>query len=377
MTKEELFALMEQIAEEREAARPVVEKLVSGEEPIDDIEIPEGWRTAGMVLELCERADPIGDVDPVRGLALLQVALLVSTDLRYSRLASSWLSGQVWAEIGYAQTVQCWYTAAFRALETADRFIADEPALLFYGAKVNLRRAAALALEHRRADAVRLSDEAQELFSQFGDDRRVLSSRLAKAMARSEVGDFREARIDYEALIPEAEALRYTDFLLRLHNNLGVACRELGDFPAAIFHFERARKLSAETGHAVAVRKVDWGLARTLLAQGRFTEAEATLRKLRREFAVHEIVEDAGLVALDLVEILVATNRVAEAFVLTEAVITEFRNANLNHQVLMAVGYLRDLLSTTQPAREAVKHVRAYVEKLKNEPALLFLPLEN
>ncbi|HLJ75749.1 MAG TPA: hypothetical protein VKU62_14240, partial [Thermoanaerobaculia bacterium] len=77
MTKEELFALMEQIAEEREAARPVVEKLASGEEPIEDIEIPEGWRTAGMVLELCEGSDEICDVHPVHALVLLHMALAI------------------------------------------------------------------------------------------------------------------------------------------------------------------------------------------------------------------------------------------------------------------------------------------------------------
>src|SRR5881397_4422373 len=46
-TKEQLFEVMEQIAAEREAARPIVENLLSSGEPVDDIEIPGAWRTAG------------------------------------------------------------------------------------------------------------------------------------------------------------------------------------------------------------------------------------------------------------------------------------------------------------------------------------------
>src|SRR5436190_361128 len=41
-TREELFAVMEQIAEERECARPIVRELVARGRSIDDIEIPEG-----------------------------------------------------------------------------------------------------------------------------------------------------------------------------------------------------------------------------------------------------------------------------------------------------------------------------------------------
>src|SRR5436190_4810726 len=72
-TKEGLFALMEQIAEEREAARPIVERLVTSGEPLEDIETPEGWRTAGMVLELCERATAKNESDPRLSLVLAQI----------------------------------------------------------------------------------------------------------------------------------------------------------------------------------------------------------------------------------------------------------------------------------------------------------------
>ena len=76
-TKEQLFEVMEQIAAEREAARPIVERLVSSGEPVDDIEIPEEWRTAGFVQELTTTAGAMWQSDPVRSLPLLQLAFAI------------------------------------------------------------------------------------------------------------------------------------------------------------------------------------------------------------------------------------------------------------------------------------------------------------
>src|SRR5205807_10546345 len=80
-TKEGLFALMEQIAEEREAARPIVERLVASGEALEDIEIPEGWRTAGMALEVCDAAHVKNESYPNLSLLLAQLALPVAMSL--------------------------------------------------------------------------------------------------------------------------------------------------------------------------------------------------------------------------------------------------------------------------------------------------------
>src|ERR1700737_1483056 len=69
-TREGLFAVMEQIASEREAAREIVQQLLSSNAPLDDIDIPEGWRTAGMVMELAELAFSGLEADPQQSLSL-------------------------------------------------------------------------------------------------------------------------------------------------------------------------------------------------------------------------------------------------------------------------------------------------------------------
>src|SRR5439155_25893539 len=81
MTREELFEVMEKIAAEREAARPIVAQLIASGEPIEDVEIPEGWRTAGMVMELTAASDVIQEAEPSRSREFAQLALAATTGI--------------------------------------------------------------------------------------------------------------------------------------------------------------------------------------------------------------------------------------------------------------------------------------------------------
>ena len=101
MNKEQLFAVMEQIAAEREAARPIVRELVASGAPVDDIEIPEGWRTAGMVMELCEFGATMLESDPIRNLSLAQLGLSIMASLRdrYPSLVTAFADARCWREV--------------------------------------------------------------------------------------------------------------------------------------------------------------------------------------------------------------------------------------------------------------------------------------
>jgi hypothetical protein len=146
MNKEELFAVMEQIAEEREAARPVVEKLIASGEPLEDIEIPEGWRTAGMVLELCEGAYSEDESAPRLSLLLGQLALPIAISVRFLVL-SRYLQARAWREIGYANRYLCTYEPGFLAYLNAEK-IFGELGLAYDAATTQLAYAGILLLAH-------------------------------------------------------------------------------------------------------------------------------------------------------------------------------------------------------------------------------------
>jgi hypothetical protein len=86
--------------------------------------------------------------------------------------------------------------------------------------------------------------------------------------------------------------------------------------------------------------------------------------------------EEAGEVGLFIVDALIATEQLELARILTAQILREFIDANLSHGAITAIAYLRELLQTAGDWHAAVRHVRSYVEKLRSEPALLFLPPE-
>lgn len=376
MTKEELFALMEQIAEEREAARPVVEKLASGEEPIEDIEIAEGWRTRGFVHELSLAAARISEAQPTRSRLLQQIALsaVFQTAGEETDVVAQYLRGVAWRELGFVHYFQGGYEAASRAYASAHEIFVRTAVLSHEEARTSLSEAGCLLWSRQFEKAAKATENAAVVFAAFGDKRRVAMSEVERAVLDQVRGNLEAARQRYERILPDIDDC---DTLARVHNNLGAACADLGDSAMAALHYQKSRALHEELGNTLLVNKVDWGLGRVLVTLRKFEQAERIFTRLREVFLVQELPEDAGEVALDLVEILVATNRLDDARVLTESVIDEYRRANLVQPAIIALGYLRDLLGATQHAQQAVKHVRSFVAQLRTDPHLLFLPLEN
>jgi len=376
-TKEQLFEVMEQIAAEREAARPIVEKLVTGGEPVDDIEIPDGWRTAGMVVELTEGAANICETNPLRSLPLQQLALAVATSIpeeNYPSVVSARLKGNAWKEIAWVHTYQNAYEATLRASKTAQMIFAREGVLLHNEARVGVIRSYVFSFLRRDEEALRTIEHCAEVFRSFGDEERIAITKHSKAMLHQSRGELDSACLQYEELLSRYEKSDSVHILAWIYNNLGEAYALLGRLNDAVIALHRARELHAELG--LTTDKPDWGLAHVLLARGDFETAVAALTRLRENFLSRHMPEDAGLVGLDIVEAFVATNKIEEARSLTEQVIAEFHSAGLSERAIDALGYLRDLLKSTRTPREAVQHVRFCVKRLRSEPARLFLPLE-
>ena len=77
-----------------------------------------------------------------------------------------------------------------------------------------------------------------------------------------------------------------------------------------------------------------------------------------------------------MVDAFVVAGKLESAKELATQVLKEFVDAKLNLYAIRALGYLHDLLDTAANPRAAVRHVRTYVEKLREEPTLLFIPLD-
>ncbi|PYQ60649.1 MAG: hypothetical protein DMF58_07440 [Acidobacteria bacterium] len=99
------------------------------------------------------------------------------------------------------------------------------------------------------------------------------------------------------------------------------------------------------------------------------------LKSVREFFLDKCMAEEAGLAGLDVADASIALGTVDQARELVFRVLEEFTRARLNDRALTALAYLRDVLPTTPQPSHVVRHVRHYLDRLRSEPTLLFLPL--
>jgi len=139
---------------------------------------------------------------------------------------------------------------------------------------------------------------------------------------------------------------------------------------------ESARQIFSNLGMPGEINRADWGLALILLENANALRALELLNRIRHDYLARHMPEEAGEVGLCMVDALIATDQLEEARALTSRILSEFLEAKLNVSAIKALGYLQDLLQTTSNPHRAIRHIRSYVEKLKTEPARLFLPLD-
>jgi tetratricopeptide (TPR) repeat protein len=379
-TKEGLFAVMEQIAAEREAARPIVEKLVASNEPVDDIEIPEGWRTAGFVLQLILAAGSKLESNPSRTLTLTQLALTVACCIpkeRYPSPIPSRLEGQAWKEIGYAQFYLSAYETALRAYDTARNVLLRESALVHDVLVVQFSRALVIANAEPFADSLSMINDSILAFRSYGDERHLVQAECIRGIIYFLRGEYDAARKTYEELLGVADNSDDLHTLATNYTNLGRAYGALGRTSDATAAYKHGRAIFEALGFPAEIDRTDWATAKLLLGIGEFASAVPILRRLRESFLMRRQAEEAGFIALDLVEAFLALGKREEAGSLTAQVVAEFISANLNRQAVTALSYLHDVLPRVNKPARAVGHVRTYLNQLKSEPSRLFLPLED
>jgi len=110
----------------------------------------------------------------------------------------------------------------------------------------------------------------------FHDEQAVLFMRLSEGVNSSDYVD--RALIEYAAASFHFEQAGHHLFQGRVENNLGYLYFTLGRFSDAHVHLNHARTLFRELGDIGTAAQVDETRARTLIAQGRFAEAERIVR---------------------------------------------------------------------------------------------------
>ncbi|HVR44308.1 MAG TPA: tetratricopeptide repeat protein [Thermoanaerobaculia bacterium] len=261
---------------------------------------------------------------------------------------------------------------ALEAVEQARREYAATLAAAHPMAVLDYIQAVILREQGRLAEARDRVQLAAMTFEDFDDRTRLLHCRLLEGVILAAGGNSREARTLFLELLPSAQ----DDLPVRaqLHNNIGQLSIELGEHDLAANHLLQALALYRDLGMTTEGIRTNWGLARLVARNGRTREAIERFREAEASFLRVGMKLEAALVALDRIEAHLAAHDAASVTRECRTLYERFRAAGLATNALTALAYLTESLSEPAPAL-AVRLVRTYLERLQDEPALLFLPL--
>lgn len=376
-----LRALADTMAAEDAAARGHLTELLAGPREMWMAKLsahPE-WRTAGMVRALIAATDRALDTMPADAVEITLLATDIAADLQpgtVSADAISRLRGAAWRERAYA----LYYTGAVAAADSAcseAEFYFDRLTLSEYEmGRLNVVRALiSRSLENYRA-SIQFANEASSTFRAFGDGGRAASAQLAGIHAHFGSGNYQEALNKLVAVESTLQNSSDTQTHARVLGNLGFCCWKLGRIDEALRYHEAAAALFDDLGiHTESVR-TRWNVAEILAGEGRVSEALSRLDAVQTEFQRLGMISAATLAGLDAAEILLANGDYQKVEEICAAAMKQFVSEGLEHteRALTALAFVKEAAASRVATPTVVRHVRQYLERLPDEPNLLFAP---
>ncbi|HEX2123602.1 MAG TPA: tetratricopeptide repeat protein [Thermoanaerobaculia bacterium] len=369
----EFAATARKLHQEREASAALVDRLLR--------ETPRGqWpqlaerdelRTSGALEQLSAEFAKRLNREPREALAISEITTAITDTLpddAYPRVVVAQLRAHAWKERGAALGALSRHAEALDAFDRAEQVLAPFGTLAHDRAVVRLVHASTLQDVQRFEESLALLRECTGVFADHGDYRRHLVCGIAQGVLMQRLGRFREARATYLALIDVANTSGDRHCVASLHNNIGHASTELGDFDAADAHLSRAVALLGELGEPLGVARAELARGRLMIRRGQIDRGIAHLRTIRDQFLRHTLVEEAGLCALEMVEAFLATGSSHEAERLARTVIGEFTAARLNARAITALGYLSEAIAARKASPQTIAQVREYIDSLHREP---------
>ena len=358
---------------ERRIAIPVIRQLLTMPS-IPSRPHSQSWINAGMVFELADAVRESVNETPDRReqIAELATAIAAKLDDTYPQITRSQCVAQAWKELANIRRYRSNYDAALEALDRADEALRDHLALAHDKAVIDLARATTLRELRRTDEARRLLRDAIDVFEGHADKGRVAQCELLVGMIEHTAHAYDSAYASYQRAARGARIAGDARTAASSYINIGVLDAERGATSSAMDALQQALSIFRDDGNLVEMARANRGVGLALLTGGKYELAIRVLRAARGAFLNIGFAEEAGLVGLELAEAYIADDRRAAAQRLILAVIEEFRAAKLNERALASLAYLRERGDAS--SRELVRHVRSYLVRLRQEPALLFLP---
>lgn len=335
-------------------------------------------QTSGALERLGQEAEKRRQINPADSLALAELATSIADALphdSYPAIMLAQFRAHAWKDRGHTLSYLGRYDEAFQALDVAEHHLQEFGTLAHDRAIVRFIRAVALQETNRFDESLAILTECRLVFADHGDARRRLLCGIAEGTLLQRQHRFREAREVYLPLLDVASSLPDEESLACLHNLLGHCYVSLSDFESAEPHLREAVRRFHHLGQPLAAAKAELARGRLLLRAGEHAKAIEHLARTRAVFLRHDLIEEAGLCGLDMVESMLAQAAAAPAETLVRRIVEEFTVAQLNARAIVALGYLTDVIATRNAPRNAVGTVREYILSLRKFPEREFIRL--
>jgi tetratricopeptide (TPR) repeat protein len=370
-------AFADSMESEEKPAVALVSELLSSPRQwwVATVERDDRYHSAGVVRHLIEVSEAKIDTMPPEAIETAAAAIAIANTLGDAEHIRQ-LHGTAYRQHAFALM----YTGAFpRALASIEcaQAIFDKAAVSDYAmARLNIVRALVYRAQERYSEALALARESAAVFRAFGDTQRLASAMMTEAILFIQLRNYHEALPILTEINRRFGNVIDVDTRARAHNNIAICQKALGRVADAVQSYQLAEALFDELGAVSDCAMIRYNIALLLAAEGQPTEGRKRMREARAEFDRLGLVHFSVITGLDLAEFAVLENDFQEVEELCRTAIRQFETAGVTHssEALTALTFLREAAEQRRATQEIVWHVRTYIKRLPDEPALLFAP---
>jgi tetratricopeptide (TPR) repeat protein len=336
----------------------------------------KGTYTGGMVKQLLERMRSMLFSSPANALQVTALAIEVANALDVAEYPCDYvikLRAQSCRDHAYVLSFMGRFPEALELTERSKRLFDQVPLPEYDLARLALVKASILRSIDRIDEALSLIRSAGDTFLRFGDRARYFGARMTEGSALYVQRNVERALEIWKQL--EAEDMSADELSsVRLAHNIALCHSDLGRPQDAIEYLSRCvveyEMLGAETERT----RSRWALGHAMTACGKYDAAVPIMRQTWREFQHMDMVEEAGLAALELAETLLVLGQSDEVPSICRDVIGQFTRAGMASRALTALSFLREAVAMGQATPSLVQHVSAFLRQLPAEQPRLFAP---
>ncbi|HXI13233.1 MAG TPA: tetratricopeptide repeat protein [Thermoanaerobaculia bacterium] len=327
----------------------------------------------GGIRKLIEAAHQLVNHDPADAMILASTASAHCSMIegtRYPRTVIADLRGRALKEEATVLRYLGRYEEGLDLLERSEGFFNQGSAALSDLTSLDYQRACLLFYAERIPEAIPIIRRAALAFGQLGDSKRYQQTRSLEAAATLKTGDTRGAIRLWLSLLDVVVLENDLDTLATILTNLGQAYLQLQAFDDAGKYFHQALQLQKELGLQPYLLRSRWGLARILVTKGQWDAGLARLREIAEEFEQVGMMSTAGLVKLEIAELLLAMGKSREVSSICGGLVEEFSASGMATSAITAVAYLQEAASAGNITVAMFKSVREQIEDLPSLSAM-------